>query len=89
MRTLAIILNVAAVLLIIVLIKINTENLSDAKMTAWLIVIAVFAFLIFNIVVFALPYQSWLARFFERKKLEEVKRIKALEKEIKEHHNSN
>ena len=89
MRTLAIILNVAAVLLIIVLIKINTENLSDAKMTAWLIVIAVFAFLIFNIVVFALLYQSWLARFFERKKLEEVKRIKALEKEIKEHHNSN
>ena len=93
MRILAITLNGAAVFLIIVLIIINSENISKGTIAEWLTVITILAFLVFNIVALAFSHpfshQGWLARFLERKKLEELKRIKALEKEIKENENSN
>ena len=89
MRILAITLNGAAVFLIIVLIIINSENISKGTIAEWLTVITILAFLVFNIVALAFSHQGWLASFLERKKLEELKRIKALEKEIKENENSN
>ncbi len=84
MRIIAIILNAAAFLLIIALIILNSGNLNEGSPGEFLIVCAVLVFLVINIVALRHPDQSWLGRFFERKKLEELKRIKSLHKELED-----
>ena len=88
-QIIAIILNVATFLLIIALIILNSGNLDEGSPGEFLIVCAVLVFLGINIIVLLSSGPSWLGRLFERKKLEELIRIKSLQKELENNKDSN
>lgn len=81
MRIIAIILNAGIIGFIVVLLIINHPRPGE-----WLSIAGILIFLVFNTITLGFTKtNSWLARFWERKRLEEVKRIKVLEREIEQH----
>ncbi len=88
MRILAIILNIVALLLLTIQV-ISTIDFDNKNTTQWFLASALYAFLIINVIGLVSPSMGWVGRVLERKKLEELKRIKVLEKEIKEQDDSN